>query len=97
MDDLLPLLLDNVSVPFLVVKMSKIFEGGTDMLSRNFGNNLPIDTAKHPRNYTEVKAWNATVHIPFIILQESAAEAHPKPDESSRQKSHSFPLMSIWV
>jgi hypothetical protein len=56
MDDLLPLLLDNVSVPFLVVKMSKIFEGGTDMLSRNFGNNLPIDTAKHPRNYTEVKA-----------------------------------------
>jgi len=56
MGDLLPSLLDNVSVPFSVVKMSKIFEGGTDMLSRNFGNNLPIDPAKHPRNYTEVKA-----------------------------------------
>jgi hypothetical protein len=61
------------------------------MLPRN------IDPAKHPRNYTEEKAWNATVHISFTILQEFAAEAHPKPDESNPQKSHSFPLMSIWV
>jgi hypothetical protein len=67
------------------------------MLSRNFGYNLSIDPAKHPRNYTKAKTWNATVYIPFTTLQESAAEANPKPDESSPQKSHSFPLMSIWV
>jgi hypothetical protein len=50
MGDLLPSFLDSVSVPFSVVKMSKILEGGTDMLFRN------IDPAKHPRNYTEAKA-----------------------------------------
>jgi len=72
--------------------MSKIFEDGTDMLSGNFGNNLPIDPVQHPRNYTESKAWNATAHRPLTILQESAAETHPKPDESSLQKSQSFPL-----
>jgi hypothetical protein len=55
MGDLLPSLLDSVSVPFSVVMMSKIFEGGTDMLSRNFGYNLSIDPAKHPRNYTKAK------------------------------------------
>jgi hypothetical protein len=77
--------------------MSKIFEDGTDMLSGKFGNTLPIGPAQHPRNYTESKAWKVTAHSPFTILQESAAETHPKPDESSPQKSHSFPLMSICV
>lgn len=45
MGGLLPSFLDSLSVPFSVVKIPKIFEDGTDMLSRNFGNNLPIDPA----------------------------------------------------
>jgi hypothetical protein len=67
------------------------------MLPHNFGNKLPIDPTQHPRNYTEAKAWSAAARSPFTILQESDAETHPKPDESSPQKSHSFPFISIWV
>lgn len=97
MGGLLPSFPDSVSAPFSVDKMSKIFEDGTDALSRNFGKNLPIDPAQHPRIYTKAKAWNATTYSPFTISQESATETHPKPDESSPKKSHPFPLKSIRV
>jgi hypothetical protein len=56
MGGLLPSFPDSVSAPFSVDKMSKIFEDGTDALSRNFGKNLPIDPAQHPRIYTKAKA-----------------------------------------
>ena len=82
-------------VPILSGQGIKGFADGTVMLSRTFDNNLPIDPAQHPRNYTKEKVGKATAHSPFTILQEFAAETHPKPDESSPQKSHSFPLMSI--
>jgi hypothetical protein len=40
---------DNLSVPSSRIKKCLTFEGGTDSLSQNIGNELPIYAAKNPR------------------------------------------------